>query len=655
MQKQATLIGFLAFAWLIFVSLYYVYTHKPFNPGIAVALGLAVWRLTLAAIILAGAGGLGRALVQRWADNPLLQLALGLGLLSIFILLATGLGQISTTSLGIGLGVIILANIKNVLGFGLSAKNQLEQLIPANGIPRWIALLSLSIAVLNLPYAFNEPIQFDTLVYHLTLPEEYLRAGRLVFVPEIMFWGMPQLTEMLYLLAIALGGPPAALTFSWILSLVTLLGMIRWLTQRFGQTAAWVGGASMMAGFTISGSISWGYVEWMLILYGLCWLISLEEWVSTRRESWIWLAAGLAGMSLGIKYTAGLLALIQVLLVAGWKEQQLQDRFRLTLGGGLIIVLVSSPWWIKNFLFTGNPFYPLLFETPWMDALRLDFYQTVPPSHSLWDTILLPWYVTMWGVDGLKGPSATIGPLLLGFGGLAWVGWQRRSQDQKRLIQVAGAVCLLGYICWAIASQRSIYMIQTRLFMNLFPAWVVLASAGYDGLDTLRAGNIRFGRIGLSFVLLFVFFNFLETTSTLFSSRALEANLGLISQQDYLYNHNQSYAAINQEIAKLPPDSKAVMLWETRSYACRPICDPDEIIDRWYHDRRMYQTAEGILDAWKKQGYTHLVLSNAGANFVETEDNFKFESRDWQELGRLRQLLKDKILFDNVYTIYQLK
>lgn len=653
-SNRALLTGFAAFTWLVLVSLAYVYTHKPFSPETFVALILAIWRLTLGALILLAAGGLGRRMARGFHDKPFLHMAFGLGGVAFLVFAASVLGLLSPIALGILLGLVLLGNARHALEVARAGWQSAKDLWPEKGLARWIALTCLGILLLNLPQALTPPVQFDTLVYHLTLPQEYLRAGKLVYLPEIMFWGMPQLTEMLYLLAMALGGPTAALTFGWLLGAATLLGLLDYLGNKYGKTAGWLGIAALLAGFTLSSTLSWGYVEWILIFYGLAWLMALEAWLETRRETWLILAAALAGLALGTKYTAGLLALIQVLLVLSWPGQSIAQRLRsVALTGGFVFAL-SAIWWIKNLAFTGNPFYPLLFPAGDMDALRLDFYQNIPTRTALWDSLTLPWHITIWGVEGKAGPSATIGPLMLAFSALAWLGWEKTDPAQKKHIRLAALVSVVGFVVWGIASQRNALMIQPRLFTSLFPAWAALASAGYAGLEKLRAGMVRFGQVGLAVALMFASFNLLESAQSLLTSRALEAGFGVISEKQYTQHHLGSYQQASETLLALPQGSKAVLLWETRGYACLPVCDPDEIIDRWYHDRRMYVEVGGVLAAWQAQGYTHLLVSEPGAKFVETEDGAKFNPDDWQTLRDLRQRLGEGQKAAPGYTLYAL-
>ena len=56
-------------------------------------------------------------------------------------------------------------------------------------------------ALLSLPGALVPTFDYDSLEYHLGAPAEYLKAGRIIALPHNFYSNLPQLTEMLYLLA----------------------------------------------------------------------------------------------------------------------------------------------------------------------------------------------------------------------------------------------------------------------------------------------------------------------------------------------------------------------------------------------------------------------------------------------------------------------
>ena len=108
---------------------------------------------------------------------------------------------------------------------------------------RALAGLSGPIFLAALVLALAPPIRFDSLVYHLALPNAYLQAGRVSYLPWIVMSGMPQTAELLYAWAIALGGTQAAVVLGWMFGLLAVVGLLGCLRRAFDPRAAWVGQA----------------------------------------------------------------------------------------------------------------------------------------------------------------------------------------------------------------------------------------------------------------------------------------------------------------------------------------------------------------------------------------------------------------------------
>jgi 4-amino-4-deoxy-L-arabinose transferase-like glycosyltransferase len=409
-------------------------------------------------------------------------------------------------------------------------------------------------------------------------------------------------------------------------------GYSGFINKRFGKVAAWTATAALLAGESLTISLSSGYVEWPVILYGWAALVSLDDWFETQDRKMLVICGILCGAAVGTKYTAGIILLgcLAALAFVPSKMSWPQRLSNLLVVGGLA-VLVSSPWWLKNFLATGNPFYPFFFPAGAMTEFRLYHYQNVSAWGDWRSVILLPWQATIWGVESKDGFSASIGAILVGLSPLAWMGWHSRSEKQKTSIKVALILVLVGFLVWAVGSRVSGLLIQSRLFFGIFPAWALLAGAGMESVWKLKALNIRFGRVAAAMVLLMLGFNLFATWTDFTSRNPIAYLIRQEDRQRYLVRNMGIYAAAMAELNNLPPSSRVLMLWETRGFACWPRCDADEVIDRWYNEINTYQTPENTLQAWREQGYTHLLLFQTGADFIKERDQrySKSNGKNW--------------------------
>ncbi len=339
----------------------------------------------------------------------------------------------------------------------------------------------------SLAVALAPPMEWDTLTYHFALPNAYLQNGHITYLADTMFWGMPQLTEMIYLPAIRIAGIEAAAVTGVLVGAVALLGLLGYVKSKFNNVAAWTAVAAVLAGGSLSWSLATGYVDWMGLLFGWSALAALTHWLEKQDRRMLILAGLFCGGAIGTKYSAGVVLIGAILVLGlmprhqGWKTF-ISNIFIL----GLTAAITSSPWWIKNFLGTGNPFYPFLFPSGAMDQIRLNIYEKAPAWRDWRAVILLPWQATFLGIGGKEGFSADIGPLLVGLSPLAWINWKSRSQAQRTAILTAAIITAAGFVLWAVGSRISGLLIQTRLYFAFFAAWAVLAGAGMDAIWNLK-------------------------------------------------------------------------------------------------------------------------------------------------------------------------
>ncbi|MBM3153479.1 MAG: glycosyltransferase family 39 protein, partial [Chloroflexi bacterium] len=543
---------------------------------------------------------------------------------------------------------------KSIRGWWSSLGRVKGWLARAGWFEKCISLVTLVLLLLALSTAVAPPLKFDALSYHLAIPRSYLLEGRIIYLPDNMFWGMPQEMESLFTLVTLFGGVEAAPLLGWLMGGLALAGIFDFTAHRFNRAAAYAACASLLAGETLAASLGWGYVEWPLMLFGAATSFLLVAWLEKPDLRLAALGGILAGMSLSIKYTAGIVLLCSlVVLAASFSRVGLRKGIFSLLVFGACACLAMTPWLAKNALATGNPFYPLLFPSGAMDSTRLHFYQDVPIYKDWKEVVLLPWQATIWGVEGKSGYSASIGPLLLGLGALFWIGWRTRPVSQRNALTVAAWMTLTGLAGWAIASRFSGLLIQSRLYMGIFPAWALLSGAGFDALQRLEVRRVRFGRIAKVLILLPLVFNLFETGSGWLDNRPLEVIAAFQTRAEYIAAQTGSYGPAMEGIASLPDGSKVVMLWEPREYYCLPRCDGDEIIDRWYHETHTHPDALSVIESWKAEGYTHLLLNAFGAEYVEQETAM-FDRRDWEMLEDLLSLLPLPEAYGQSYLLYPL-
>ncbi|NQU44624.1 glycosyltransferase family 39 protein, partial [bacterium] len=237
--------------------------------------------------------------------------------------------------------------------------------------PEWILILALAIVqFLAMLYALTPSVQSDALRYHLAAPQEWLKAGRITYLPYEAFSNFPFLVEMLFLYGLGLGSDLLAKGMHFVfLPLSTgavaliaheIAGAYRLRGIRSGVLAALAWGTLPLT-IPLAG---WAFIDLTVAFFTLAMVYFLIRWArSGHARHWI-AAAVFGGLLCASKYTGVVFVMWGALLMGVWGLRM--DGFRrigLWLGRaalfGLIAAALASPWWIKNVIYTGNPVYPL--------------------------------------------------------------------------------------------------------------------------------------------------------------------------------------------------------------------------------------------------------------------------------------------------------
>jgi hypothetical protein len=652
-------LGLIALGWCFGIILVYYVYHKPFTPDLALSLMILLGRLVIVGAMLSVAGGIGSLIFSQENLNPLarasVQAALGLGAMSLGFLVmgvTVGIYPLALWLILIGLLAALFKSIRR--WWGSLADVQLLWK-DSDSLGRAYFILLSFILFCSLVTALASPLKYDALMYHLTMPEAYLLAGKVLYLPWMVMSGMPQVTEMLYTWAMGLGGAPAATTLGWGFGLLVLLGLMGYLRQRLDIKAAWAGAVSLLVGYTLAVSMSWGYVDWLGLFFGFGCLVTLDLWRQEGNVRNLLLAGAFAGLAFGTKYTAGVLLAVSgvALLWHIWKRKAnlISSVFEFCLTA----LVVMSPWLIKDWLTTGNPLYPFFFTSGAMNAQRIAVYQGLPAWGNWQDLFLLPLRMTLIGSDTSGGYGVSMGPLLLGLGALARLGWSTFDGEKKAVLENAALLALAGVVVWAVGNQFSGYLIQTRMYFALFPAFVVLAAYGYHGVSRIDIKPIRLNFV-VNILMVFVLaLNVIQVGIDFVQSGSLNEVLGVRTEDQYLADNLGWFQPAMQAIQALPQGSNVLMLYEPRGFYCLPRCDPDEILDQWQHDQALYHSPQAIIQNWQQEGFTHVLYYKAGGDFLRTSDDPHHSATEIDSLESLLSTLPAPTDFGGTYQLYSIE
>lgn len=357
----------------------------------------------------------------------------------------------------------------------------------------WLSSQMVAIGLL-LVLALMPIADWDSLMYHVDLPIEFLEAGQ-VHVPvdnrHISYLSVVQFTYAL----------PLAAGLSNAINVFTLIGFCLFLLvmSELGMTIANIRTARIVA-VLIWVSTSWLLVAsdarvevWTACLLATTLATAFTVWKSPSEAVWPTIVLGvLGGAAVAAKLTSVpiVLSVLVLVLAFGRRPRRPAVVWALLVAGAVTAV----PWFLKNAISLGDPLFPFLTGRGTDHWLRAMGASSVPGANILTSArepfdpvswILNPGDLTVEG----SGPSQGLHPLVA-FG---WVPSLFVARHHKR-VAMAMVVMAIVHVVFIIAIR------DTTNLRYLQPALVPLTLASGIGLSCLSRTS-RISRLLMAVVL----------------------------------------------------------------------------------------------------------------------------------------------------------
>lgn len=268
----------------------------------------------------------------------------------------------------------------------------------------YIAIVCLFTFVLTLaPPSGGE---WDSLMYHLAAPQQYLRHGKIVELPYDHHSYFPFTMEMLFLWGLALRGPVLAKLFHWLMLPLCCAALIaigkRHLSLRVGLLAA-----ALFASIPIVQSeASTAYIDLGLTAFVLLAYLCCANWKTTGEKQWLISCGAFCGFCIGTKYLGVLTFAWLGLWIVGTMARGKKWQIKPLLSATLLALVIGGGWYARNVAWTGNPVYPFAYEvfggknwSPEMARLYTEDQKKFGFGRGWEDLLAAPWRVAMTPVN----------------------------------------------------------------------------------------------------------------------------------------------------------------------------------------------------------------------------------------------------------------
>jgi hypothetical protein len=446
----------------------------------------------------------------------------------------------------------------------------------------------------------------DALIYHLAVPKLFQKHHGFYFIEGNIFANYPLSSEMLYAMALALRGDVLAKGIHFVIGLCILLGMWQFARQHVSESRfvplALLIFCSIPSVFVTSHM---AYNDLTVTLYAFLSVYAFLNWFSRKENAWLILCGVFSGLAMSTKYTGiflPFLGCLGTLWASRHHGRATQQALRSLLVYLACALVVGSPFYVKNWIMTGNPFYPFLYGIfggrGWdSDQAQLYelFVQSLGMGRGLLDYLLLPWNVSVNArmaspqFDGILGPVFI---LTLPFA----LGMRKISFGAK----ISMAYGLFTFMFWASSAQQIRYLIPVFPFLAIMTVYI---------LSYYRRKKVVF-----SLLMVFV------TGSLGFNGYHIARDFLRIGPAGVITGHEETDAFLKRMVpsykmfqyvnTNLPEESKLFLIYmKNFGYLCDRPYYSDSMFESYTIQKILTrsETATDVYDSLRERGFTHIL------------------------------------------------
>jgi len=484
-------------------------------------------------------------------------------------------------------------------------------------------------AILNGIVAANPILEVDAYDYHVSVPKAWLLAGRIFPIPYCLQSNYHLLPDMINVVALSLSHNDVVLCklLQWYSGV--LLAAATWCFGRsfFSARVAWVAAALTYMVKEVSWVSGDGYVDLTVGLYVWLGLFAMVRAAHLRGGTWHALAGLFFGLGFASKQSGAMFVAMAyaaygiVLLLDPRRRPQLRRWPARAVLAGAIAALLAGPWMAKNYLHTGDPFFPLLarsFNVPEEFARPASFFTGFYGGLSryfVWDRQTLPQLLRAFHNfrNNVMYTGANVLVVWLLASALLLIAFRCRATLALRLLLAVGLIAA-PWFAW----------VTSRFLFGFFPVYLLVLA------ETLRRVTNR-RRIAFALLAGLLLFFYARTLVgyDLYGhpvaplDRTRGPILSAPAREKWLLANNGAYAIVRRANRFLLPADRVLACGGTQAVPWLDIPflpNPDVNLPDMLWKR--FGDAAAMRRWLDEQGITHLLLAGDLAMRLERESGF---------------------------------
>ena len=418
-----------------------------------------------------------------------------------------------------------------------------------------VLIILLAIAIpFNLLFNYAPLTDTDEIIYHISIPKIYVDSHKVIDIPDNFLSYFPLQIEMIYGYGIILRNGITAKLISYVLGILCMLLLFfftRYLSNRETGILAATIFYLMPPIINASGiaNIDIGYLFFSLLsVWGFMRLISTDS------GKWLYLTVLMAGMSFASKLINAVLIFTLFIFITHYFLVKRKIKFSRYLGkffiSAVIIIFLFFPWFLRNYIYTGNPLPFFSFSFFGLNLPVNDMYK----YHA---QVNVSSFMSLSSFFGdikmlfLGGHTVTSGPLIIAFG-LPLLFFKKNKK--LKMIMAFSALYFLLMFCLLPEAFKG----TQRYYFLIYALFSILAAYGIE-----KAKVFLNSRSLINFLVLFPLVLPGLAFSLYFGGKRLPLFLGFQNRESYLkkeYGEIDSYGLLQYINNNIPPEARVLFI-----------------------------------------------------------------------------------------------